>query len=158
MRDWFVAGGLVADADRLLLVENERRNGSRDWSTPGGVVDEGESALEGLTREVLEETGLAVQGWSAQLYTVAVDFIEMEMTLRVEAYKATTWTGELVIDDPDGIVVGAKFLHHADVREHLATSPQWVSEPLLGYLEDPTQTEFRYRVDGSRDTMSVARL
>ena len=37
-----------------------RRNGSSDWTPPGGVIEvaDGESVLDGLTREVAEETGL----------------------------------------------------------------------------------------------------
>ena len=75
MRDWLVAGGLLRGSDGVLLVQNERRNGSLDWSTPGGVIDEGETLLQGLTREVHEETGLVVAGWDALAYEVEVDFI-----------------------------------------------------------------------------------
>ena len=39
MRDWLVAGAVIEDPDRVLLVENRRRNGSTDWSPPGGVID-----------------------------------------------------------------------------------------------------------------------
>jgi 8-oxo-dGTP pyrophosphatase MutT (NUDIX family) len=45
------------DADRVLLV---RRLDTGDWELPGGRVDPGESALEALTREVMEETGLVI--------------------------------------------------------------------------------------------------
>ena len=54
MRDWVVAGAVIEGADGLLLVRNRRRDGSEDWSPPGGVIDEGETILEGLTREVAE--------------------------------------------------------------------------------------------------------
>ena len=58
MRAWLVGGAIVEGPDGLLLVRNRRRNGALDWSPPGGVIDAGESVLEGLTREVEEETGL----------------------------------------------------------------------------------------------------
>ena len=58
MRDWLVGGGLILGPRGLLLVRNRRRNGSWDWSPPGGVIDQGETVLVGLTREVAEETGV----------------------------------------------------------------------------------------------------
>ena len=65
MRRWQVAGGLLADRRGLLLVANRRRDGSVDWSTPGGVVDDGETPIVALGREVAEETGLIVDAWAA---------------------------------------------------------------------------------------------
>ncbi|SES44069.1 NUDIX hydrolase [Actinokineospora terrae] len=54
-------GGLVRDErDRLLLIRRGREPGAGLWSIPGGKVEPGESDPEALTREVAEETGLAV--------------------------------------------------------------------------------------------------
>src|SRR3546814_14851417 len=64
MRDWVVGGALIVSDEGLLLVQNRRRNGAHDWTPPGGVIDEGESLIDGLTREVREETGLRVTEWS----------------------------------------------------------------------------------------------
>jgi ADP-ribose pyrophosphatase YjhB (NUDIX family) len=60
MQQWLVGGALIRGADGVLLVQNRRRNGRHDWSPPGGVIDHGETLLEGLTREVVEETGVQV--------------------------------------------------------------------------------------------------
>jgi len=72
MRDWLVAGAVIEGPDGLLLVENRRRNGSSDWSPPGGVIDPGEAVLDGLAREVVEETGLVVTEWSDPIYEIEV--------------------------------------------------------------------------------------
>ena len=68
MRSWTVGGALIRHGDGLVLVANRRRDGSIDWTPPGGVIDDGESVLAGLHREVLEETGLVVDGWVGQQY------------------------------------------------------------------------------------------
>lgn len=153
LRHWQVAGGVVADQRGLLLVENRRRNGSTDWSTPGGVVDPGETALEALSREVAEETGLTVTGWSDPLYRVEVEAPDAGFFLSVSAFRAETFTGHLAIDDPDGIVIGAEFVDMARARHLLAETPSpWVGEPLLAHLEDGFSDGrmFRYRVEGTR--------
>lgn len=149
MRDWLVAGGLLQSADGVLLVQNERRNGSLDWSTPGGVIDEGETILEGLTREVHEETGLTVASWEGPAYEVEVDFVDREMYLRVEAHVATGWDGALVVDDPDGIVVDAAFVDHPGAQERMQAAPRWVAEPFTTWLDHGSRAEvFRYVVRG----------
>jgi 8-oxo-dGTP pyrophosphatase MutT (NUDIX family) len=53
-----VAGVILNDdASRVLLVK--RRDNGR-WEPPGGVLELGETIMQGLTREILEETGLVV--------------------------------------------------------------------------------------------------
>ena len=68
MQSFQVAGAVIERQDQILLVRNRRRNGDHDWTTPGGVVDAGETVLEALGREVTEETGLIVSSWSTALY------------------------------------------------------------------------------------------
>jgi 8-oxo-dGTP diphosphatase len=45
----------------VLLVERGKSPLKGYWSLPGGVVETGERLEEGIRREVLEETGLAVK-------------------------------------------------------------------------------------------------
>ena len=46
--------GIVLDGENILLLYTERYH---DYSLPGGGVDEGESLMDGLKRELKEETG-----------------------------------------------------------------------------------------------------
>src|SRR3546814_20303752 len=100
MRDWVVGGALIVSDEGLLLVQNRRRNGAHDWTPPGGVIDEGESPIDGLTREVREETGLRVTEWSGPLYEVRREAPDLGSRLRVEATLAVRYEGHLLIDDP----------------------------------------------------------
>jgi 8-oxo-dGTP diphosphatase len=139
-----VAGAVVEQDDQLLLVRNLRRNGDHDWTTPGGVVDRGETVLEGLTREVNEETGLVVKSWSVSLYRVRVEFPERDWVMNVSAHQALEWSGELVVDDPDGIVVEADFCGTAEAARRLHESPRWVREPLLAWTQRRPSAEPSY--------------
>lgn len=136
-RHWRVAGGLVEVDGTLLLVANRRRDGRVDWSPPGGVIDAGEGALDALSREVAEETGLVVDTWSDAVYEVTVDFVSYPMTLHVVCHRALSWTGDIVLDDPDGIVIDAQFVAGADCHGHLLDAPAWVREPVGEWLSGP---------------------
>ncbi|MGE3620339.1 MAG: NUDIX hydrolase [Acidimicrobiia bacterium] len=154
MRDWTVGGGVIVEDDRLLLVRNRRRNGRDDWSTPGGVIDPGESLLDGLTREVREETGLEVRRWSAPLYRVRCEAPDLGWTLSVQAHLALDWAGELQVEDPDGIVVEARFVPVGDCGERLAGCHPWVREPLGAWLDgrwdgDGPIRSFEFHVAGT---------
>ncbi len=161
MRAWTVAGGLIELDGRLLLVKNRRRDGSLDWTTPGGVIDEGESLIEGLTREVEEETGLTVTSWEGPLWAVEAEAPDMEWTLRVEVHRAVGFDGSITVDDPDGIVVDAAWVDLDGCRDCLETSWVPAREPMLAWLgERWTESRtFRYRVHGAtRDGADIVRL
>lgn len=154
MRDWVVAGGLVEGPDGLLLVRNRRRDGSHDWSPPGGVVEvaDGESVLDGLTREVLEETGIRVTEWAGPVYEVTAEAHGLGWRLRVEVHAAVRFSGELAPADPDGIVVDARFVPVGECAGHLDGCQQWVREPLGQWLAErwTAPRAFAYRLEGER--------
>jgi 8-oxo-dGTP diphosphatase len=153
VRDWLVGGGLILSGEGVLLVRNRRRNGSHDWSPPGGVIDEGESLLDGLTREVEEETGLRVTAWDGPVYEVRCEAPDMGWRLRVEAHLAVASDGVLCVDDPDGIVVDARFVSLDDCTGHLDTCHPWVREPLQAWLTERwgsgSRAPFDFRVEGA---------
>jgi 8-oxo-dGTP diphosphatase len=60
-------GGVVIVEGRALLVRRGTPPLLGEWSIPGGLLETGETLIEGVERELLEETGLTVR---------AVDLIE----------------------------------------------------------------------------------
>jgi 8-oxo-dGTP diphosphatase len=161
MRDWLVGGALIEGPGGLLLVCNQRRNGWLDWTPPGGVIDEGEELIEGLTREVEEETGLVVTRWAGPLYEITAEAPGLGWRLRVEAWMAADYEGDLRVADPDGIVVDACFVDVAECGSRLEGGHPWVIEPLGEWLAerwDDTRS-FGYRVEGdSFSSLVVTRL
>lgn len=49
--------GLVYKEDKVLLIKSERRG----WEYPGGVLEQGEAILDGLRREIFEESGIVAE-------------------------------------------------------------------------------------------------
>jgi ADP-ribose pyrophosphatase YjhB (NUDIX family) len=166
MRDWTVAGGIVLDGDALLLVQNRRRNGNYDWSPPGGVIEvaDGEDVVDGLTREVEEETGLRVTAWAGPIYEVRAEAPGLGWRMRAEVHVALGFEGELSVDDPDGIVVDACFVPVAECSRHLEACHPWVREPLAEWLGERWDPDldvraYGYRLDGTDPTtFAVVRL
>ncbi len=173
MRDWVVGGAVIeasalgdpavasSGADSLLLVENLRHNGVTDWTPPGGVIDPGEAVVDGLTREVLEETGLRVVAWSGPVYEIVAEAPGLGWRLRVEVHRAVEVRGRVRVgDDPDGIVVGSAWVPCATCADQLRGAHPWVREPLVEWLGDRSGAAqlFRYSIEGDRPTdLSITR-
>lgn len=161
MREWLVGGGILTSDAGLLLVRNRRRDGREDWTPPGGVIDPGEDVLTGLTREVEEETGLRVAGWEGPAYRIEAEAPDMGWRLTVEVHRAASFEGSLHVDDPDGIVVDARFVAVDECSALLAAAPQWVREPVGDWLAAPWPEvrSYAYRVEGAMGSrLSVQRL
>ncbi len=93
---------VVDETDRVLLFcDSDPGTGDRWWITPGGGVDDGETLLDAVRRELAEETGLEVvdaqvlgpiasrrvwHGYSDQV----VDQIDTFFAVRVPAFEVDT--------------------------------------------------------------------
>lgn len=158
VRSWQVGGALIRHGDGLLLVANRRRDRSIDWTPPGGVIDPGETLVDGLVREVREETGLIVQELVRCAYRVEVEAPGLEWILRVEAWEvevAGDPANDAIIADPDGIVEHCRTVPALEARTLLQDSPMWIHVPVGAWLDgqcgmhpDPA-AEFRFRLHGT---------
>ncbi len=54
-------GGIVVSNGRVLLVRRGAPPLAGQWSIPGGALEAGETLLEGVRRELAEETGVEVR-------------------------------------------------------------------------------------------------
>lgn len=54
-------GGVIVDHGRAVLIRRGTEPLLGQWSIPGGSLEIGETLQEGVTRELLEETGLEVR-------------------------------------------------------------------------------------------------
>ena len=106
------------------------------YAFPGGHIEEGESLVESVIREVYEETGLTI----ADPKLVAVKDWSLDDGGRyiVFCYKATKFTGQLRSSEE-----GEVFWVKKDQLEKLDLSYDML--PLLEVMEDPDLSEFYYR-------------
>lgn len=125
-----------------------------EWTPPGGVIDHGETLLDGLSREVFEETGLVVSRWSNRSYTVTVDAPDMGWQMVVEAWETDQVSGDIRIADPDGIVEEVRHSNGTDAVELLSASPPWVRTPVSAWLGGDLDTHYRFALRG-RDRASA---
>ena len=56
-----VGACIVENSGRILLLKRAIEPGIGRWSLPSGHYEPGETAEDGIAREILEETGLAVE-------------------------------------------------------------------------------------------------
>ena len=87
-----VAAAVIRGADgRLLLTRRaERAIQGGLWEFPGGKVQPGENLIQALSRELLEELGIAVTGCQP---LISVLHTYPEFTVRLNVFHVTHWQG-----------------------------------------------------------------
>ena len=131
---------LIEDTSKNKVVlqyrSPERYKKWSGYAFPGGHIEEGESLVESVIREVYEETGLTI----ADPKLVAVKDWEPDEGGRyiVFCYKVTEYTGQLRSSEEGEVSWVEK-----DQLEKLDLSYDML--PLLEVMEDPDLSEYYYR-------------
>lgn len=60
-RPFVGVGAIIIEQGRVVLIKRGHAPALGEWSIPGGALEAGETLREGVIREALEETGLAVE-------------------------------------------------------------------------------------------------
>ena len=128
---------LLQDGDRILL-QNRVKNDWQGYTLPGGHVEPDESFVDAVIREMKEETGLTIiEPKLAGVKQFPIDNGRYVVLL----FKATKFTGSLVSSE-EGPMEWVDCYHLADVK----TVDDF--DDLLKVINDPSLTEFQYKVDG----------
>jgi 8-oxo-dGTP diphosphatase len=134
-----VVAAILRRDHRLLLVE-EMGPGDPEpaWMLPGGVVEEGESAIDALERELREETGLRLDAPPMLAFATHVfqaDASHLALTFACEA------AGSLAPADPDGYILSAEWVDQDDALDRLGRVPWYDAGPLRRWLDEPRTVE-----------------
>ena len=85
------------DAGRILLARRAGEPEAGKWDLPGGFLDEGEHPLDGLHRELREETGLEIE----PLELVAIELDVYGDGPEAPATLNLYWTARPVAGEPE---------------------------------------------------------
>jgi ADP-ribose pyrophosphatase YjhB (NUDIX family) len=123
-----VAGAVVVDAGRVLLIRRASPAGSLVWTFPSGKVEPGETPLEAAGREALEEAGVVVEP-----FTVIGERLH-PVTGRRVVYVACLWlSGEARAASPREVSETAWVPFH-ELPDYI---PGGVYGPVWEYLTGP---------------------
>ena len=155
-------GGVVLNQARELLVVSERHRRSREspyYKLPGGTLHPGEHLVEGVVREVLEETGVRTRfealvcfrhwhgyrfGKSDIYFVCRLAPLSLDISMQVEEIEECLWMP--LEDYLNAETVGA---FNKQIVRAAVESPGVVPTSLDGYYDDQARREFFMPKEGA---------
>jgi 8-oxo-dGTP diphosphatase len=116
-------GGVVIRDGRALLIRRGSEPLKGEWSIPGGMLEVGETIAEGVARELLEETGLAVRVLDL-IEVFERLFHESEVNLPPAAKVQPKSQGIAGPDTPGESETSQRPLYHFVILDYLCAAPE----------------------------------
>ena len=125
---------LICDGNKVLVQE---KVGTRGLVFPGGHVEEGESLLESVVREMKEETGLTIENPKICGFK---DWIQEDGTRYIVLlYKTDKFTGELKSSDEGRVF----WIDRAEIN---SVNLIWNMKELLEIFDTDLYSEFFFKI------------
>ena len=125
---------LICDGNKVLVQE---KVGTKGLVFPGGHVEEGESLLESVVREMKEETGLTIENPKICGFK---DWIQEDGTRYIVLlYKTHKFTGELKSSDEGRVF----WIDRADID---SVNLIWNMKELLEIFDTDLYSEFFFKI------------
>ena len=125
---------LICDGNKVLVQEKAGTNG---LVFPGGHVEEGESLLESVVREMKEETGLTIENPKICGFK---DWIQEDGTRYIVLlYKTDKFTGELKFSDEGRVF----WIDRAEIN---SVNLIWNMKELLEIFDTDLYSEFFFKI------------
>lgn len=133
---------------KQILLQNRVKKDWRGYTLPGGHVEQGESFVDAVIREMKEETGLCII--KPKLVGIKQFPIEEGEGGRyvVLLFMAEEFMGEVTSSEEGEM----KWVNREDISKIPAVNDL---EELLRVFEDPELTEFQYLVEGEKWVVSL---
>ena len=125
---------LICDGNKVLVQE---KVGTKGLVFPGGHVEEGESLLESVVREMKEETGLTIENLKICGFK---DWIQEDGTRYIVLlYKTDKFTGELKSSDEGRVF----WIDRAEIN---SVNLIWNMKELLEIFDTDLYSEFFFKI------------
>ena len=129
---------LICDGNKVLVQE---KVGTKGLVFPGGHVEEGESLLESVVREMKEETGLTIENPKVCGFK---DWIQEDGTRYiVMLYKTDKFTGELKSSDEGRVF----WIDRAEIN---SVNLIWNMKELLEIFDTDLYSEFFFKIKNGK--------
>jgi 8-oxo-dGTP diphosphatase len=148
-----IAAAIVRRGDDVLMIRQAGPGEEPFWSVPAGRAEPGEFVTDALARELREETGIELVDPGRLAFLAQVDDRHDGWFATVWTWDVAAWTGELSVNDPDGIVLEAAWMPLSEalpLLEQISWQPLTVRY-LRGELEPGSLWFRRVHTDGREE-------
>lgn len=122
----------IITSDNNLLLVKHKKDDSIYWLLPGGGLEAGETLIEALEREVLEETSLTIKQTKLIFISDSISPLNEKHIVQL-VFKCEIESGELSVN-PDYRLCDAKFVSFSRIKD-ISLRPN-IKKELIEYLEN----------------------
>lgn len=132
---------IVLDEDNRILMVKQQHPEREVWMVPGGDIEENEDASVAGVREVLEETGIAIEIGRLLWHVQEVGdrgqrFVDFFITKPADSYNCPQLGADPELDSDNQVLKDVQFMTREEVAALENLYPEWLRTEFWQMLEE----------------------